>query len=40
MDPENKKALDVLVQEGPIAASKYMMQTAGGDYGTMRMMYG
>lgn len=40
IENENKKAMQVMVTEGPDAAAKHMMQMAGGDYSRMRMMYG
>mgnify|MGYP000273967971 CR=1 FL=1 len=40
MDDKNKVAADILATKGPDAAVSHMMSSAGGDYGTMRMMYG
>mgnify|MGYP001449280704 CR=1 FL=1 len=40
MDDVNKKAMKVLANKGPEVAVNYMMHQAGGDYGTMRSMYG
>ena len=40
MDDKNKAAADILATKGPDAAVSRMLSSAGGDYGTMRMMYG
>lgn len=36
----NKKAMNILIKDGPDAAAKYMLESCGNDYATMRMMYG
>ena len=40
MDEPNKKALDVMANEGAQSAVNHMMNAAGGDYGRMRSMFG
>ena len=40
MDDKNNVAADILATKGPGAAVSHMLSSAGGDYGTMRMMYG
>jgi len=40
MDDNNKKAMKVWANKGTDVAINYMMHQAGGDYGTMRSMYG
>ena len=40
LDDKNEKALRVLETEGSQAAVKHMMEAAGGDYSTMRSMFG
>lgn len=40
MDPPNRKAAEVWREEGHGAAVKHMFEQAGGDYSTMRSMFG
>ena len=40
MDETNLKAAEVGATQGMQEAAKYMMESAGGDYARMRMMYG
>jgi hypothetical protein len=40
LDEANEKAFCVLETEGSAAAAAHMMKAAGGDYSTMRSMFG
>jgi hypothetical protein len=39
MDETNQKGFEVLAKDGPKAAFKHMVDSAGGDYATMMAMY-
>jgi hypothetical protein len=40
LDEKNRIAMKIMKEKGPDAAAKHMMEMAGGDYLTMRMIYG
>ena len=40
MDSPNREAMNVWKEKGHEAAGAYMMEQAGGDYSTMRSMFG
>ena len=40
LDEKNHIVMKIMKERGPDAAAKHMMEMAGGDYATMRMIYG